>query len=70
VKKSHICNVAQPFFVKINFITITAAKSSPKICDTSVNFKILPKVTNRPIGENSPNLVALIGNPDTDEILN
>jgi hypothetical protein len=30
-----------------------------KICSTSVIFKKLPKVNDRPIGENSPNLVTL-----------
>jgi hypothetical protein len=33
-------------------------KCSPKIQDISV-MKILPKVNNRPMGENSPNLVTL-----------
>jgi hypothetical protein len=32
-----------------------------KICATSVNFKTLTKVNNRPNGKNSPNLVTLWG---------
>jgi hypothetical protein len=36
------------------------AKSSPKICATSVIFKRMAKVNNRPSGENSPNLVTLL----------
>jgi hypothetical protein len=35
-------------------------KSSPIICSSSVIYKILPKVNNRPRGENSPNLVSLL----------
>jgi hypothetical protein len=34
-------------------------KTGPKICLTSVIFKTLPKVNNRPIGEYLPNLVTL-----------
>jgi hypothetical protein len=39
------------------------ALSSPKIWDTSVIFKLLPKVNNYPLGENSPNLVTLFAFP-------
>jgi hypothetical protein len=35
-------------------------KSSQKLCATSVIFKALPKVNNRPNGEISPNLVTLV----------
>jgi hypothetical protein len=34
-------------------------KSSPNIWAASVTFKKLPKVSNCPTGENSPNLVTL-----------
>jgi hypothetical protein len=37
-------------------------KNSPNICDTSIIINPLPKVNNRPIVENSPNLVTLDGN--------
>jgi hypothetical protein len=35
-------------------------KTARKFCATSVIFKILPKVSKRPIGEKSPNLVTLL----------
>jgi hypothetical protein len=35
-------------------------KVALKICATSVNFKTLSKVNNRPMGENAPNLVTLL----------
>jgi hypothetical protein len=38
---------------------ITGA-SSPKILRYFSNFQKLPKVNNRPMGENSPNLVTLL----------
>jgi hypothetical protein len=41
-------------------ITGAVEKSSLKICTTSVILKPLPKVNNRPIGENSPKLVTLL----------
>jgi hypothetical protein len=34
-------------------------RSSTQMCTTSVIFRPLPKVNNRPWGENSPNLVTL-----------
>jgi hypothetical protein len=52
-------NVAKPMICQLLCTTGTMEKSSPKICATSVNFKALPKVNNRPIVENSPNLVTL-----------
>jgi hypothetical protein len=36
-------------------------KSSPQIRATSLLFQKIAKVNNRPLGENSPNLVTLIG---------
>jgi hypothetical protein len=36
-------------------------KSSLKLRAISVIFKKLPKVNNHPMGENSPNLVTLLG---------
>jgi hypothetical protein len=38
---------------------LSLGKSSPTICAASVIFKNLPKENNRPIGENSLNLVTL-----------
>jgi hypothetical protein len=35
-------------------------KSSPRICAASAIFNKMAKENNRPISENSPNLVALI----------
>jgi hypothetical protein len=35
-------------------------KSSPKLRAISVIFQKLPKANNRPLGENSPNLVTLL----------
>jgi hypothetical protein len=34
-------------------------KSSPKMWATYASFTKLPEVNNRPLGENSPNLVSL-----------
>jgi hypothetical protein len=42
-------------------IIITAEKNQPKVWATYVNFKNLPKINNHPLGENSPNLVTLLG---------
>jgi hypothetical protein len=41
------------------FASFTVEKSSPIVWPTFVIFKKQPKVNNRPIGENSPNLVTL-----------
>jgi hypothetical protein len=65
----------KPIFDKINtFIIYTLGKSGTKIWATSVFFQKLPKVNNRPLGENSPNLVTLLktdittgANPTTSE---
>jgi hypothetical protein len=52
-------SLAQTFICQNKYITGTVEKDGPKICATSLIFKPLPKVKNRPIGENSPNLVTL-----------
>jgi hypothetical protein len=51
-------NVAQPIFLS-KLIAVTVGNSSPSICATSVIFKRQPKVNNRPLGQNWPNLVTL-----------
>jgi hypothetical protein len=48
-----------PFFAQNKYITGTVEIRSPKICSTSVILKPLPKDNNRPMGENSHNLVTL-----------
>jgi hypothetical protein len=46
-----------PFYVKIN----TSSQKVSKKCGLLMQFlKKLPKVNNRPLGENSPNLVTLV----------
>jgi hypothetical protein len=47
-------NEAQPVFYQNLNITGAVEKSSSKMSSTSVVFKPLPKVNNRPIGEKSP----------------
>jgi hypothetical protein len=50
----------KPIFDKINtYIIYTSGKSDTKIWATFVFFQKLSKVNNRPLGENSPNLVTL-----------
>jgi hypothetical protein len=41
-------------------LSILQGKSGTKIRATFVFFQKLPKVNNRPLGENSPNLVTLL----------
>jgi hypothetical protein len=51
-------------FVQINTgVTFAVEKSSTKMWDTSLLFKKMPKVNNRPRGGNSPNLVTPVVNP-------
>jgi hypothetical protein len=52
------CN---PFFCQNMYMLTPIHKkySSPNMSDTSLILKELPKVNNRPLGENSPNLVTL-----------
>jgi hypothetical protein len=50
-------NVAQPVFT---YIIYEYEKSRTKMRATSVIFKKLSLANNRPLGENSPNLVTLI----------
>jgi hypothetical protein len=51
---------ANPFYVQINDVTDAAEKkSNPNFWATVVIFKTLSEGNNRPIGENSPNLVTL-----------
>jgi hypothetical protein len=52
-------NVAQPMFCQNLYKTGNVGKSGPKNCATNVTLKTLPKLNNRPKGENSPNLVTL-----------
>jgi hypothetical protein len=53
--------VPQPTFGQNYYICVFyCGKAPPNIKATSVFFKELPKVNNRPMGENSPNLVTLI----------
>jgi hypothetical protein len=55
-------NIAQPvFFCQNLYITGAVENRSPDPRATSVIFKPLPKVNNRPLSENSPNLVTLPG---------
>jgi hypothetical protein len=49
-------SVAKPIFRQNKYIIFTVEKVTQKV---SVLFKKLPKESNRPIGENSPNLVTL-----------
>jgi hypothetical protein len=42
-----------------HFITFSEEKSTPKMWGTSAIFRMLPIVNNRPMGDNSPNLVIL-----------
>jgi hypothetical protein len=60
VKKSPKCT--QPIFSQNKNTTFNVEKSSPTIWAISVSFRKLPKVSNRPRGEKSPNLVGLFGN--------
>jgi hypothetical protein len=60
VKKSPK-SVAQPTSCKNVSITCAVVKNGPTIWATFVIFKNHPRVNNRPTGENSPNLVTLIG---------
>jgi hypothetical protein len=51
-----------PFFLsKLMHINFTMLKSSPKFGLLLSFLEELPKVNHRPIGENSPNLVTLVG---------
>jgi hypothetical protein len=61
VKKSPTF-VTQPTICQNQYTTGTMEKSSPKI------FKTLPKVKNRSVGENSPNLVPLMGCPEAGSL--
>jgi hypothetical protein len=48
-----------PFLCQNKLTFFNVKKVAEKIWATSVIFKKTPKVNNRPIGENSPNLVTL-----------
>jgi hypothetical protein len=54
--------VAQNKFCQSQHIIYNFGKSSTKIWTTFVIFEKLSKVNNRPLGENSPNLVTLLSN--------
>jgi hypothetical protein len=54
-------NVSQPIFWTYYYISFTEEKSCPRLWTNSVIFIKLAKVNNRPMGENSPNLVTLLG---------
>jgi hypothetical protein len=53
-------NVAQPIFGQYYHISFTEEKSCRRMWTNSILFIKLPKVNNRPMGENSPNLVTLV----------
>jgi hypothetical protein len=61
LKKSRPKSRPNPFLVKNFKHNFDQGKSSPIICAISAVFAKLPKVLSRPIGENSPNLVTLLG---------
>jgi hypothetical protein len=56
-------NVAQYTFFLNQRLTITPDKSSPSNVQLFCNFQKLLKASNRPMGENSPNLVTLVSTP-------
>jgi hypothetical protein len=59
LRKKSPKNSGQPIFLS-KHRTFTMKESSPKILATSVFFKNLLQVYNRPLGEKLPNLVTLV----------
>jgi hypothetical protein len=53
-------NVAQPCFCQNQYTNFAVETSSPKNLSYFCNFQKLLKVSTRPIGENSPNLVTML----------
>jgi hypothetical protein len=57
-------NVVQPIFSSKLIHNFFREKKLPKTWARSEIFKKLPKEINHPTGENSPNLVTLVGMTD------